>query len=250
MQCEVPSYVRSAIVDKTVGLMALSAMLAALWERAVSGRGQAVDVPMFESMVAMNSMEQMGGLVHVPPDGPAGYARTASPHRKPYAPSDGYLAALVYTDRQWTKFFALAGRQDLASDPRLSTIRGRTEHIDEFYVFLEEILRSRTTAEWQRVFDEADIPAMPVLSLTELIEDPQVLASGLYEPVRQPVAGELRQPGVAWRFGRTAVTPAGPAPMLSEHDAAIRAEVREAAGPEVHRAGDGPPVASRSDRHS
>jgi crotonobetainyl-CoA:carnitine CoA-transferase CaiB-like acyl-CoA transferase len=229
LQGEVPQYVRSSLVDKTVGLMAVTAILAAHAERSRSGRGQCVDIPMFESMVAMNAMEQMGGLVYVPQDGPAGYSRTASPYRKPYATRDGYLAIMVYTDRQWQEFFALAGQPGLASLPKFATIRDRTAHIDELYGFLESVMVTRTSAEWLRAFEAADIPAMPVLGIADLVDDPQVQASGVFEKVDHPAAGTLRQPGLPWRFSRTATAPAGPAPLLGEHSAAVKAGLRDPA---------------------
>lgn len=224
---EAPSYIRSSIVDKTVGLMGTTAILAAVAERAGSGRGQQVDVPMFESMVAMNAMEQLGGLVYVPQDGPAGYSRTSSPFRRPYATRDGYVSVLVYTDRQWAAFFGLAGQPGLADDPRFRTIRERTAHTDELYSFLEEELRARTTAEWLAAFERADIPAMPVLGLADLVDNAQLRASGLFETVEHPVAGTLRQPGLAWRFSRTAPAPAGPAPVLGGHTDTVRPALPE-----------------------
>ncbi|MGW6458882.1 CaiB/BaiF CoA transferase family protein [Streptomyces sp. NPDC055078] len=212
-----PSYVRTAHVDKTVGLMATSAIMAALYERGSSGLGQAVDVPMFESMVAMNAMEQMGGLVYDPQDGPAGYGRTSSPYRKPYATKDGFVSVVVYTDRQWLVFFELIGRSDLASDPRFRTIRERTLHIDELYQVLESALPERTTEDWLRAFAECDIPAMAVLTLSELLDDPQVVASGLFEAVDHPDEGKLRQPGLAWQFSRTPPGPTESAARLGAH---------------------------------
>jgi len=235
LQGEEPSYIRSAIVDKTVGVMGAAAVLAAVVERARSGRGQQVDVPMFESMVALNAMEQMGGLVYDPQNGPAGYSRTSSPFRKPYATRDGHLSVLVYTDRHWSAFFEIAGRPDLADDPKYRTIRDRTRHIDELYAFLEEVFRTRTSAEWLEALREADIPAMPVLGIEELMDDPQVVSSGLFETVEHPTAGKLRQPGLPWRFSRTPPSPAGPAPLLGAHTDAIKSALSDAV------AQDGPP---------
>ena len=125
-----PSYVRSVIADKTTGLMLFGSILAALLERERSGEGQAVEVPMFETMVSFLLLDQQGGLVFDPPLGPAGYARTASPYRRPYRTSDGLVSVLVYTDAQWKTFFDIVGKPRFAQDPRYATMRARTEHID------------------------------------------------------------------------------------------------------------------------
>jgi crotonobetainyl-CoA:carnitine CoA-transferase CaiB-like acyl-CoA transferase len=121
-----PEYVRTQVVDKTVGVMALAAILAALHHRDVTGEGEAVEVPMFESMAGFLLMEQQGQRVYAGRTGGTGYARTASPYRKPYRTADGMISVLLYTDGQWRTFFRIADRPDLADDPALHSIRGRT----------------------------------------------------------------------------------------------------------------------------
>lgn len=217
-----PAYVRSAIADKTVGLFAFSAILAALYERASSGSGQTVEVPMFETMAAFTAIEQMGGVVFDPPTGPIGYARMESPHRRPYATADGYIAVMVYTDRQWAAFFELIGRRDLAADPRFAAIGGRTHHIDELYSLVASLLPLRTTAEWLDALDAADIPAAPVLNIEEVMFTTQAIASGLFEAVDHPVLGRLRQPGMPVTFGRTPPAAATPAATLGADTGGIR----------------------------
>ncbi|WP_156934930.1 CaiB/BaiF CoA transferase family protein [Pseudonocardia spinosispora] len=219
------AYVRTPVADKTVGTLALGAILAALYERSGSGRGQAVEVPMFESMAAFLLLDQQGGWVFDPPAGPVGYARTSSPHRRPYETSDGHLGVLVYTDAQWRAFFSLAGRPEMADDPRFRSIAGRTEHIDELYALVAEVLRTRSTDEWRRVLEAANIPATPVNSVTDLFTDPQALASGLFETHEHPTLGTLRQPRLPARFSRTGAAPAASAPELGEHAEQIRAEL-------------------------
>ena len=106
---------------------------------------------MFESMASFLLMEQQGARVYAGRRGGTGYARTASPYRKPYRTADGMIAALLYTDTQWRTFFRLIERPDLADDPQLQSIRGRTQRIDELYRLVEEELAKRTTAEWLEV---------------------------------------------------------------------------------------------------
>lgn len=219
-----PAYVRTAIADKTVGLMAMGAILAALYERERSGRGQAVQVPMFESMVSYTLLEQQGDWVYADRPGPAGYARTASPFRKPYRTADGHLGLLVYTDQQWRSFFRLVGRDDLAEDERYTTIRGRTQHIDELYELVEEFLVERTTEAWLDVFEEHHIPAMPVHRIEDLFDDEHLAAVGLFETVEHPTEGTLVQTRLPWDFSRTPGTSQPPAPALGQHTAQVLEE--------------------------
>src|SRR5258706_5656105 len=94
-----PAFAPTIMADKTVGLTALYAVLAALFHRARTGQGQAIEVPMFETMVAFMMVEHLGGLTFEPPLGPAGYARVLAPDRRPHRTTDGHVAILPYTTR-------------------------------------------------------------------------------------------------------------------------------------------------------
>jgi crotonobetainyl-CoA:carnitine CoA-transferase CaiB-like acyl-CoA transferase len=216
-----PEYVRTQVVDKTVGVMALAAILAALHERSVSGRGQAVEVPMFESMATFLLMEQQGGRVYAGRDGRTGYARTASPYRKPYRSADGTISVLLYTDAQWLTFFRLIDRPDLADDTELHNIRGRTRRIDELYRLVEEKLAERTTAEWLQLLRENAIPAMPVNTIADLFDDEHLAAVGLFEDVEHPTEGTLVHARLPWTFDRSGTPTLPGAPALGAHTAAV-----------------------------
>jgi crotonobetainyl-CoA:carnitine CoA-transferase CaiB-like acyl-CoA transferase len=247
-----PEYVRTQVVDKTVGVMALAAILAAVHERSVSGRGQAVEVPMFESMATFLLMEQQGGRVYAGRTGGTGYARTASPYRKPYRTADGMISVLLYTDGQWRTFFRLIGRTDLADDPELHSIRGRTKRIDELYSLVEDELAKRTTAEWLDLLRANAVPSMPVNSIEDLFADEHLTAVGLFEDVEHPTEGPLVQTRLPWTFSRTGAAPIPAAPSLGQHTADILRAVglddetiRAATGKPHHPAGEpqsGPPA--------
>ncbi|ANN15853.1 hypothetical protein SD37_09480 [Amycolatopsis orientalis] len=226
----VPTYVKSPIADKTVGVFALVGILAALHERAASGLGQEVSVPMYETMVAFNAVDQLGGTVFEPPLGPPGYARMESPHRRPYRTADGYLAVMVYTDRQWASFYRLVGREDLLADDRLLTIGGRTDNTDELYSLVADALTARTTDEWLEVLDSLDIPAAPVMGIEQIPTAAQTVASGIFESVDHPLLGRLRQPGMPVTFSRTPPREAAPAVVLGADSETIRAAYAPADG--------------------
>jgi crotonobetainyl-CoA:carnitine CoA-transferase CaiB-like acyl-CoA transferase len=247
-----PQYVRTQVVDKTVGVMALAAILAALHERDVSGEGQAVEVPMFESMAAFLLMEQQGQRVYAGRTGGTGYARTASPYRKPYRTADGTISVLLYTDAQWRTFFRLIDRPDLADDPDLHSIRGRTRRIDELYALVEAELAARTTAEWLALLRANAVPSMPVNTIEDLFADEHLTAVGLFEDVEHPTEGPLVHARLPWTFARSGAPHLPGAPVLGEHTAAVlRAAglddeaIRAATGRPHHRPGEpqaGPPA--------
>jgi crotonobetainyl-CoA:carnitine CoA-transferase CaiB-like acyl-CoA transferase len=221
-----PSYVRSLIADKTVGLTAVSAILAAIIERERTSKGLAIEVPMFETMAAYMLLDHQGGWLFDPPDGPTGYARTASPYRQPYPTRNGYIAVVPYTDAHWRSFFNLIGRPDLGDLPKYRSIAERTKHIDELYALLAEELGARTTLEWLKAFDGAHIPAVPVQTVSDLLTDPHLTAVGFLEHMTHPTQGALRSPRLPVLFSRSG--PAAevlPAPSLDEHREQILLEL-------------------------
>ena len=109
----VPRYVPNALVDRIVGLTAVGAICASLVHRDRTGRGQRVDIPMFETMAGFVMGDHMGGLTYEPPLDKGGYARHLSRDRRPYKTSDGYICVIVYNDKQWDNFFKATGRDDL-----------------------------------------------------------------------------------------------------------------------------------------
>jgi crotonobetainyl-CoA:carnitine CoA-transferase CaiB-like acyl-CoA transferase len=226
-----PRYVPAAIADRVVGLAAVGAISAALYHRQKTGEGQRLDVPMFETMVGLTLADHLGGLTFDPPLGEGGYQRLLSPERRPYRTQDGYICALVYNDKQWKSFYQAIGREsEFASDPRLVSIKTRTEHIDALYAEVAATFRERATAEWMDLLERADIPFVPVHDFGSILEDPQVQAVNLLPVVDHPSEGRIRKIQPATRWSKTQAEPHRPAPRLGEHTRALLAEVGYAEG--------------------
>jgi crotonobetainyl-CoA:carnitine CoA-transferase CaiB-like acyl-CoA transferase len=220
-----PSYVRSAIADKIVGALGAAALLAALRERDATGHGVALDIPMFETMVGFNLLEQQGGLVFDPPAGPPGYPRTSSIYRRPYATRDGAISVLVYTDPQWRSFFALIGHPELAADERYRTIRERTLHSDELYSMVNDAMLERTSAQWLEVLGASGIPVSPVNTIGDLLADPHLAATGFFHQVAHPTEGKLILPTVTGPVGDEQPDACWWAPRLGENTGQILQEL-------------------------
>lgn len=222
---DVPRYAPSPLADRIVGLAAVNAVTAALYWRERSGEGQAVEVPMFETMAQFTLSDHMCGRSYEPAIGPSGYARVLNPHRRPYATSDGYLCMLLYNDKQWQTFFRLIGRPEVvASDPRFSTIDKRTEHIHELYAMLAEIMATRTTAEWTALLDAADIPVMPMHDMDSLMDDPHLRAVGFLGHVEHPTEGRICQIGIPSTWSKSQPRVTRPAPRAGEHGREVLSE--------------------------
>ncbi|MFZ5779834.1 MAG: CaiB/BaiF CoA transferase family protein [Pseudomonadota bacterium] len=219
-----PRYVPLAMVDRIVGTAAVNAILAGVIHRQRTGRGQEVEVPMFETMVQFVLGDHLQGHAFVPPAGPMGYARLLSPDRRPFTTRDGHIAILPYNDAQWRRFFAVVGRPGLMEeDSRFADMASRTANIDALYALVGTLLRERSTAEWLAALDAADIPAMPLHTLETLLDDPHLTETGFLATTMHPTEGEIRTIGVPSRWSASAPPPSAPAPRLGEHTEEILA---------------------------
>lgn len=220
-----PAFVGSIIADKACGLVLANSILAAVIHRMKTGRGQFIELPMFETMVAFVLPEHMAGLSYSPPTGPSGYSRVLDPSRRPYATRDGYLSVLPYTTDQWQRFFRMIDRPDLADDPELAVPAKRNARIPELYAVVEKAVAFRTTREWIDALREADILFGEVLSPEQLMEDAHLAATGLFQKVKHPTEGEMTviAPSVHFSDGLTRINRLAPA--LGQHSVEVLEEL-------------------------
>ena len=212
-----PRYAPTIVADKTVGLFAANAVLAALLYRERTGEGQEIEVPMFETMVSYVMVEHLWERAGSPDDGAVGYVRTLAPTRRPYPTRDGYVCVLAYTDRHWKALFELAGRPELIGDPRYASIAARTENIAELYAIVEELTATRTSAEWLALLEQAQVPAGPVNAVEDLLADPHLLDRGLFQRFDHPSEGDTLQVRPPTRFSKSPAAIDRHAPLLGEH---------------------------------
>ena len=222
---DTPRYVPNALVDRIVGLTAVGAICASLVHRDRTGRGQRVDIPMFETMAGFVMGDHMGGLTYEPPLDKGGYARHLSRDRRPYKTSDGYICVIVYNDKQWNAFFEATGRDDLRQNPKFATFAGRAANIDTVYAELARIFATRTTAEWTELLVKADVPVMPMHDLESILQDPHLVATGFFPVVDHPTEGAIRNMRVSATWSDTPAEPERLAPRLNEHGEQILREV-------------------------
>jgi crotonobetainyl-CoA:carnitine CoA-transferase CaiB-like acyl-CoA transferase len=217
-----PRYAPLNICDRVVGLYVANAITSALYHRAMTGEGQAIEVPMFETMAQLVLADHMGGCAFAPPLGPMGYKRLLSRSRGPYATKDGDLSLVVYTDRHWRDFTRLVGCPDLMdNDERFRSQESRTRHAEEVGNFLADQLRARGNSEWLEALRQIDIPACPVNSIEELFEDPHLKAVGLFEEIDHPTEGRVMVSRHPVRYSRSPASIRRLAPNLGEHTAEV-----------------------------
>lgn len=213
-----PRYAPVNIGDRVAALYIVIGILAALQERSASGRGQEIEVPMFETVAQFVLADHMGGGAFVPPLGDLGYPRLLSNTRGPYPTADGYLTLVVYTNEQWRRFLPLIGAEGLLeSDPRFGTQQSRTVHANEVGAFLAERLSDRTTQEWIEVLRKTDIPASPVHDLDSLVADPHLDDVGFFHEYDHPTEGRLKTTRFPLEFRGSPCDLPSPPPTLGMH---------------------------------
>ncbi|HEX2825053.1 MAG TPA: CoA transferase [Burkholderiales bacterium] len=220
-----PRFVPSTVADRITGLNTVNAVTAALFYRERTGKGQSVEVPMFESLAQFVLGDHMSGKTFEPPIASMGYSRMLAPDRNPYATKDGYLCLLMYNDKQWRAFFRLLGREEMfEEDERFATQRRRSEHFAETYAFVAEQIRTRTSAEWLEALTAADIPVMPLNTLESLLEDEHLNATGFFRTVEHPSEGTIRSMRVPSHWSESEPDRMRPAPVLGQHSVEVLRE--------------------------
>ncbi len=222
---EEPRYVPLTLADRIVGITAAHAILAALLARDRTGRGQSIEIPMFETLAQFVLGDHMAGRTFDPPLGPAGYSRLLSPDRRPYPTLDGHLCVLLYNDKHWESFFRALGRLDeFHADARFHDLGTRARHYDEVYAWLADVLKTRTTAAWIELLEANDIPCVRLRGVDAVVDDPHLRAVGFFQEVDDPAGGKLRLTGVPSRWNGSHLHLTRSAPRLGEHSVEILRE--------------------------
>jgi len=216
-----PRYAPMVICDKISGYVLASMVGMALCAREKTGRGQEVHVPMFDTMAAFNLVDHLWHGVFGEPEKGLGYPRMLTPHRRPYATTDGHLCLLATTDRQWRNLFDALGRPELADDPRFDTIEHRTRNIDALYTWLAGVMKTRSTAEWKARLDAADVPNGGVNDLLGVVRDPYLNEAGFFREIDHPSEGRLTTMPFPVSFSDTGLDQNLPPPRLGEHTAEV-----------------------------
>jgi crotonobetainyl-CoA:carnitine CoA-transferase CaiB-like acyl-CoA transferase len=220
-----PRFVPMVFADHTVGLIAAQMILLALYHRERTGRGQTIDVPMFENMTAFVLEEHLAGRTFVPPLGESGDARVLDPLAKPIVTKDGWICVSANTDAQAFGLFEAIGQPELKDDPRFSSIKARYKNVRAYFELRAGALAERPTAEWLALFEKLDVPAARVHSFESLTEDEHLADVGFFRRRQHPVEGEIVDLGLPNRLASGARDDYIPPPLTGGHSTEILGEL-------------------------
>lgn len=208
-----------AIADMTCGMYSAMGILAALFAREKTGRGQFLDMALFDSQLTW--LANVGSSFLNANAAPKRWGN-AHPSIVPYemfCGSDGrYFVVGVGTEALWKKFVEMMKIEEgIGSDERFQTNALRTEHRGELVPMLKKIFAGRTASEWLARFAEAKIPAAPVNTVEEAVNDAQTRARAMIVQIEHPALGVARSIGNPIHFSETPVSYRLPPPRLGEH---------------------------------
>ncbi|MDE0027260.1 MAG: CoA transferase [Spirochaetaceae bacterium] len=216
--------VGTSIADIVSGLYAAVGIVAALAQRARTGRGAVLDLGMLDATVSVleNAVARYQVTGAVP--APLGTRHPSITPFEAYATADQEIVVAAGNDRLFASLCAVVGRRDLPADRRFAGNAARNEHVAALKEELESALRRHPGAHWLERLAAAGVPAAPVNTIADLFDDPQIAARGMLVPV----AGLDRflVPGSPLKFaGAAAEGQRPPAPRLGEHTAEVLAEL-------------------------
>jgi len=208
-----------AIADMTCGMYAAMGILAALFAREKTGRGQYIDMALFDSQLTLlgnaGSSYLNAGALH-------GRWGNAHPSVVPYQMFRGsderFFVVAVGSQALWKKFAELLGMAEtLGRDVRFSTNALRIENRGALIPILQNAFDLQTAASWVESLRRAEIPAAPINTVPEAVGDPQTLARGLIVQLEHPALGAVRSIANPIKFSNTPVSYRLPPPLLGEH---------------------------------
>jgi crotonobetainyl-CoA:carnitine CoA-transferase CaiB-like acyl-CoA transferase len=203
------------VADYASGAYALGGILAALHQRDVTGRGQMVDVSMFETLIGMLLGEVNRAQFE--------FAMPSRPMYGPIEARDGYVMLATASERTFQDMATAAGRRDWLSDPRFEKYADRRMNWGLFVVELEEWSKTLTVKEVVAAFEKHGVPCSPYLTVTEALQDPQVAHRGSLCPI-EDAAGRYLSPAPPFRFSGSALQSGPKVAGLGEHTRSVLAE--------------------------
>jgi crotonobetainyl-CoA:carnitine CoA-transferase CaiB-like acyl-CoA transferase len=219
-----PRYVPMVVADKVVGLIAVQMIAMALYRRARTGEGCAIEIPMFENIVKFVLEEHLYLRTFEPPLGGTGDPRLLDPLGKPIPTRDGWICVSANSDEQAFAFFEAIGRPELKADPRFCSVQARFDNVSAYFEVRMRCLKEKTTAEWLAILERHDVPCMPYHTLESVLDDPHLRDVEFFEMKEHPTEGTIRNFRLPNRWSSGVREGWSPAPKLGQHSVEILRE--------------------------
>ncbi|HHV78265.1 MAG TPA: CoA transferase [Firmicutes bacterium] len=219
-----PTWLGTAVGDIVTGMIAAYACLLGLIKKARTGKGEFIDIAMYDCMVALGeraiSIYSLTGQILS-----RGRETLIAPWG-PFKAKDGWIALMVPTESMWARFCKAIGREDLLQNPELSSGPGRAKHKDDILLpVINEWLKDKTREEAVSILLEKGLPAGPVQNAEDIFNCPHIKARELMVEVPDPVIGSAKLVGSPVKFSEVELDAPSAAPRLGEHTEEVLKEV-------------------------
>jgi crotonobetainyl-CoA:carnitine CoA-transferase CaiB-like acyl-CoA transferase len=206
-----------AIVDLCTGMLACNAILGAVAARSRTGRGQQVEVSLFDTGLFLLANVASN---HLASGREAGRYGNGHPNIVPYTAfpvAGGMIAVAVGNDAQFRKFAEVIGHAEWSDDPRFRRNQDRVQNRQALDAMIAAVLEGADAQTWITKLQQAGIPCGRINSVSQALADPHAAAREMISTFEHPAAGEVRTLGIPFRFSATPASIRRPAPLLSEH---------------------------------
>jgi len=212
-----PVRVGTSVGDIIAGHQGAIGILSALWYRERTGRGQVVDISMVDGLVYIleNAIVRYTVSGEIPQ--PLGTKHPAITPFQAFRTKDSWIVIAIGNDNLWQKFCMALARPELAEEPRFKTNELRTKNKQELNDILEELTKTKTTAEWMKILEKNGLPHSPVYNIAQVVQDPNLDYRKMLVEIDQPDVGPLKIVGSPFHLSETPGEVTDPAPLLGQH---------------------------------
>jgi crotonobetainyl-CoA:carnitine CoA-transferase CaiB-like acyl-CoA transferase len=217
-----PMKVGVAVADLFSGMYTASAILAALYRREQSGEGATIDLALFDTQLAMLANQASNALVSGKDPKRLGAGHPNIVPYQPFQAADQPIIIAVGNDRQFGKLAAILGHQEWSKDTEFATNAARVAARDKLVPMIADIIAARPAADWLTELENAGIPAGPINSVSQALDDPQAVYRGARISAGGGLLGEVPMVGSPIRIGGERSDAPLPPPALGEHDDLLR----------------------------
>jgi crotonobetainyl-CoA:carnitine CoA-transferase CaiB-like acyl-CoA transferase len=222
-----PPLLRIALGDMYTGSHAVSAILAALLGRIKSGKGQHIDLALYDCLVSMHEYAvqtyTLSGGTEIPYQ--TGHDIPSSTLLGGFAAKDGHLVIAAQVDDAWKRLALIVGGQKLAEDTRLHSADGRNTNRLEILPVVKKWVKKRTVAEVLAILDKADVPSAKIQNIEEVLNDPQIQARNMLIEQNHPILGKIQMPNLPFNFSGFTIDQTQSAPLMGQHNVEIAMEL-------------------------
>lgn len=226
---EAPPLLRIALGDMYTGSQGVALVCAALLGRVKSGRGQHIDLALYDSLVSMHEYAvqcyTLSGGEEVPIQ--TGHDLPNSTLYGVFTATDGYLVIAAQVDEAWKRLATLVGSASFAADTRFHHAAGRNQYRLEILPVVRAWVGARSVAECLALLDAIDVPCAKVQRIDDVLADPQIIARGMVIEQTHPLLGKIKLPNLPYRLSDcdTNAATAIHAPLLGQHNRNIAADL-------------------------